>query len=151
MQTVGTKDFLDDTQNYLDEALDETVDDLSYTTYSTAEQIDDTEVNNDLIRAIIDERIYCNQSVRGNTLIFLPGAYEIQKLQDYLVKCFENEFEILCCYSQLPLEEQQKLFRHSTKNRIILATNIAEASITIPNVIAVIDTGLERKVSYQAK
>ena len=49
------------------------------------------------------------------------------------------------------MEDQQALFRPSSRNRIIIATNIAEASVTLPNIVAVIDTGLERQVQYYPK
>ena len=61
----------------MDDDVTDIDDDLSYTAYNSVDQIDDSEVNNDLIRAIISEKIYCSTAVSGNTLVFLPGAYEI--------------------------------------------------------------------------
>jgi ATP-dependent helicase HrpB len=84
----------------------------------------------------------------GDVLVFLPGAFEIQKGVQELRAGLEREgvpgFEVLPLYASLPEEEQKKVFRDSGKRKIICATNIAETSITLPNIRAVVDSGWQK-------
>ncbi|KAH0572504.1 ATP-dependent RNA helicase [Spironucleus salmonicida] len=111
--------------------------------------IDDFSLNLPAIKQIVTNLIYNTPTKSGNTLIFLPGQAEIQKTVNYLQDI--KSLEILPCHSQISLQDQQKLFQKSNLPRVICATNIAEASITLPNIISVIDTGLERKVKFFPK
>ncbi len=76
-------------------------------------------------------------------LIFLPGERAIREAAEALRKCFPK-FEILPLYARLAVREQQKIFQPSARPRVILATNVAETSLTVPGIRAVIDTGLAR-------
>ena len=81
-------------------------------------------------------------------LMFLSGEREIFDWSHWLRKKYANQFEILPLYARLPPKEQQKIFDPSRKQRILLATNVAETSLTVPNVRYVIDLGSARISRY---
>ena len=92
-----------------------------------------------------------NKNNKNGILIFLPGLGEIHELLEYLQNFFEfkkNNFEFLILHSQIADSDQDKIFRISEKRKIILATNIAESSITISNVDFVIDFCLVKQTRY---
>jgi HrpA-like RNA helicase len=79
------------------------------------------------------------------TLVFLPGKYEITRARQAIEESFGYQsIEILELFSGQNKEELKQLFTPSDSPRIILSTNVAETSLTIPNISAVIDSGLER-------
>lgn len=80
----------------------------------------------------------------GDVLIFLPGMREMRKVQEVL----EQESFIL--HGDLSQEEQQRVLGPSSKQKIILSTNIAESSLTIPGVRVVIDAGIQREAHYSS-
>ena len=84
---------------------------------------------------------------KGDILIFLPGERDIHDIKKFLTDQLKNKFEILPLFSRLPVKEQQKIFKQGTSRRIILTTNIAETSLTVPGIKYVIDVGLARIVS----
>ena len=90
----------------------------------------------------------CNavQSYPGDVLVFLPGEYEIQKALSTLNHALLPGMEVLPLYGNLSVEEQDRVFQpHAPEvRRVILATSIAETSITIPSVRIVIDSGWMR-------
>uniref|UniRef100_A0AC35UA59 RNA helicase n=1 Tax=Rhabditophanes sp. KR3021 TaxID=114890 RepID=A0AC35UA59_9BILA len=103
----------------------------------------------DIIKAIIEE---CAQkSGDGSVLVFLPGWVEIQFLIKYLKEAPRKKgglgYYMVPLHSQLPIEEQRVVFQAPPKNhmKIIISTNIAESSITVPDVIYVIDSCRVRK------
>ncbi|MCY3541940.1 MAG: ATP-dependent RNA helicase HrpA [Gammaproteobacteria bacterium] len=77
-------------------------------------------------------------------LVFLPGEREIFNWAHWFRKQFANRFEVLPLYARLPASEQRKIFSTSSKRRILLATNVAETSLTVPNIRYVIDFGQAR-------
>ena len=81
----------------------------------------------------------------GDVLIFLPGEREIRECADVLEgKGFYNT-EILPLFARLGLDDQQRVFDTSSpRRRVVLATNVAETSVTIPGIVYVIDTGQAR-------
>ena len=82
----------------------------------------------------------------GNILCFLPGESEIRCVQETLLAgtgC-EGRVEVLPLYGSLPKEEQDRVFEPSERRKVILATSIAETSVTIPGISVVIDSGLMR-------
>ncbi len=85
----------------------------------------------------------------GDILIFLPGEYHIHKTAGLLRKRHYRDTEILPLYARLPGGEQQRIFRPGGRRRIVLATNVAETSITVPGIRFVIDTGLARISRYR--
>ena len=85
----------------------------------------------------------------GNILVFLPGKGEIFACLDDL-RHLKN-VEILVLHGDLPTTEQDKVFEETARRRVILSTNVAETSITLPGVTAVVDTGLVRQRIHQAQ
>ncbi|WGE66447.1 ATP-dependent RNA helicase HrpA [Actinobacillus equuli subsp. haemolyticus] len=90
---------------------------------------------------------------RGDILIFMSGEREIRDTAEALQKQELRFTEILPLYARLSAAEQQRIFQPSGLNRVILATNVAETSLTIPNIKYVIDTGTARisRYSYRTK
>ncbi len=84
----------------------------------------------------------------GDILIFLSGEREIRDTADLLSKQLLGELEILPLLARLSQSEQQRVFHPAGKRRIILATNVAETSITVPRICYVVDTGLARISRY---
>ena len=89
----------------------------------------------------------------GDTLVFLPGEREIRETAEALRKHHPPHVQILPLYARLSAQEQEKIFKPANARRIILATNVAETSLTVPGIRFVIDTGLARvkRYSYRNK
>ena len=84
-----------------------------------------------------------------DVLVFLPGERDIRETADYLGRSqFHRDDETIPLLASLPAAEQQRAFRPSQKRRVILATNVAETSVTIPGIRAVVDSGLARISRY---
>ena len=84
----------------------------------------------------------------GNLLVFLPGKGEINECHDALRKI--RDIELVPLHGDLSPEAQDIAFEiHSQRRRVILATNVAETSITLPGITAVVDTGLVRQRIHQ--
>ncbi len=84
----------------------------------------------------------------GNILVFLPGKGEINACHDALHK--RRHLEVIPLHGDLPPDAQDKAFdTQSQRRRVILATNVAETSITLPGITAVVDTGLVRQRIHQ--
>ena len=81
----------------------------------------------------------------GDSLVFLPGKAEIRAAQQALRGAGA---EVLPLHGGLTLEVQSRVFSPSSRRRVILATNVAETSVTVPNVRVVIDSGLVRRTHY---
>lgn len=90
---------------------------------------------------------------QGDVLVFLPGQGEIKRCLNSAKAKFSAEFECLPLFGSLSLHEQEKALssEKTTKRRMIFSTNIAETSLTIPGVTAVIDSGLEKVASFDVK
>jgi ATP-dependent helicase HrpA len=84
----------------------------------------------------------------GDILVFLPGERDIRETADRLKGLTGGADEIIPLLASLPAGEQARAFRLSARRRIILATNVAETSVTIPGIRAVIDSGLARLSRY---
>jgi ATP-dependent helicase HrpB len=85
----------------------------------------------------------------GHVLVFLPGAAEIRRCAAALEETARShDLEVLPLHGDLPPEEQDRAVRPSKRRKVILSTNVAETSITIDGVVAVIDSGLERAASF---
>ncbi|MCL2327428.1 MAG: ATP-dependent helicase HrpB [Bacteroidetes bacterium] len=91
----------------------------------------------------------CLQKHEGDMLVFLPGEGEIRTCEEML-KNLRDTCTIHALYGQLPFSQQQTALRKNTsgKRKIVLATNIAETSITIEGIRIVIDSGLERVAKF---
>jgi ATP-dependent helicase HrpB len=83
-------------------------------------------------------------------LVFLPGWKDIENCRTELSNRFPQH-KILCLHSRVNSQEQMKALDESEGPRIILSTNIAETSLTIPDVTLVIDSGLMRRVDYEQR
>jgi len=83
----------------------------------------------------------------GDTLVFLPGKAEIAAAQASLRE-LPKQPELIPLHGGLSLEEQSRAFAPSKRPKIILSTNVAETSLTVPGVTAVIDSGLLRRTRY---
>jgi ATP-dependent helicase HrpA len=84
----------------------------------------------------------------GDILVFLSGEREIRETAESMRKHHPQNCEILPLYSRLSQEEQQRVFKPSGRRRVVLATNVAETSLTVPGIRAVIDTGVARISRY---
>ena len=104
-----------------------------------------------VVAAIIEKIENENLDNKNGVLIFVPGIGEIQELQNYLLKYFihKNNLDFLILHSQISDSEQDKIFKNNGKRKIILATNIAESSITISNIDFVIDFCLVKQKKYE--
>ncbi len=81
----------------------------------------------------------------GHVLAFLPGAGEIRRTQELLEPVADREdLLLLPLYGDMPLEEQHRVLAETVKRKIVLATNIAETSLTIDGVTSVVDSGMAR-------
>jgi ATP-dependent helicase HrpA len=89
--------------------------------------------------------------LRGDVLVFLPGEREIRDTSEVLRKHHPKGIEILPLYSRLSAAEQDKVFKTGGQRRVVLATNVAETSLTVPNIGYVIDCGLARVNRYSIR
>ena len=108
------------------------------------------------ILAALDEITAHEQSVGkrpGDVLVFLPGEREIRDAAEVLRKANLKFTEVLPLYARLTPAEQQKIFQPRPGRKIVLATNVAETSLTVPGIRYVIDSGTARisRYSYRAK
>jgi ATP-dependent helicase HrpA len=89
--------------------------------------------------------------LRGDVLVFLPGEREIRDTAEALRKHHPKGIEILPLFSRLSVEEQDRVFKTGAQRRVVLATNVAETSLTVPNIGYVIDSGLARVNRYSIR
>ncbi len=110
---------------------------------------EDDETSDDLQNAILDAVDELYRDLRGDILIFLSGEREIRETTESLKKHHPTQYEILPLYSKLSVSEQERVFNpKGGKIRIVLATNVAETSLTVPGIRCVIDTGHARISRY---
>ena len=107
----------------------------------------------DLNEAISDAAEELAREGQGDVLVFLPGEREIREAAETLRKHHPPHTEILPLFARLSAEEQERIFKPHGGRRIVLATNVAETSLTVPGVRYVVDTGLARvkRYSYRSK
>ena len=111
------------------------------------------ETDRDLMDAIVDAVDELCREGSGDVLVFLPGEREIRDAAEALRKHHPPHTEILPLFARLSAAEQERVFRSSNARRIVLATNVAETSLTVPGIRYVVDTGLARvkRYSYRNK
>ncbi|MFD2257977.1 ATP-dependent RNA helicase HrpA [Luteolibacter algae] len=80
----------------------------------------------------------------GDVLVFLPGEREIREAADMLEGRNYRNTEVLPLFARLGMGDQQRVFQPGKKRRLVLATNVAETSLTIPRIACVVDTGVAR-------
>jgi ATP-dependent helicase HrpA len=107
----------------------------------------------DLMDAIVDGVDEVCRIGSGDVLVFLPGEREIRDAAEALRKHHPPHVEILPLFARLSVEEQDRVFRTTNARRIVLATNVAETSLTVPGIRYVVDAGLARvkRYSYRNK
>lgn len=88
---------------------------------------------------------------RGDILVFLPGEREIRETEQALVAAQLRHTQILPLYSRLAAGDQAKVFARGGQRRVILATNVAETSLTLPGIVYVVDTGVARLSRYDPR
>ena len=93
----------------------------------------------------------CAQSRGGDILIFMPGEREIRDTAEELEKRELGRVQILPLFSRLSAADQQRVFAPSQARKIIVATNVAETSLTIPGIKFVVDSGLARLSRYVSR
>lgn len=105
----------------------------------------------DLVQPLLAAIAELDASDYGDILVFLPGEREIAELGDALGKAGLRNTAILPLYARLGAREQQRVFAPHRERHIILATNVAETSLTVPGVRHVIDSGLVRLATYSPR
>ena len=119
--------------------------------------LDDEEVaeDRDPTDAILDAIKELSKEAPGDILIFFSGEREIRDAKDAIeamvAKSPRLNYEVLPLYARLSLAEQHRVFSPGTRPRIVLATNVAETSLTVPGIKYVIDTGTARISRYSAR
>ena len=112
---------------------------------------------NEAIADALDE-LWRNPLEGGDVLVFLPGEREIREAADHLRDHLKSQVgtasaEVLPLFARLTQAEQDRIFSAHTQRRVVLATNVAETSLTVPGIRFVIDSGLARvkRYSYRSK
>ncbi len=121
--------------------------------YRPVEDLDEDD-DRTLMDAIADACDELQMAGRGDILVFLPGEREIREAAEVLRRRNRpGTVEILPLYARLSAQEQERVFASGGLRRIVLATNVAETSITVPGIRYVVDTGLARvkRYSYRNK
>ncbi len=103
----------------------------------------------DGIVAACDE-IMCERGM-GDTLVFLPGEREIREAHQALERRKYRHTEVLPLYARLSAKDQDRVFQPGPQRRIVLATNVAETSLTVPRIHYVVDPGVARVKRYSPR
>jgi ATP-dependent helicase HrpA len=88
---------------------------------------------------------------RADTLVFLPGEKHIREAADALAQAHLADTEVLPLYARLSAADQARIFQGHAQRRVILATNVAETSLTVPGIRYVVDSGLARISRYSPR
>src|SRR4051794_39951050 len=105
----------------------------------------------DQTEAIVDAVRELSGEGPGDVLVFLPGEREIRDTADALAEAGDARTEIVPLYSRLSAAEQHRVFSPHTGRRVVLATNVAETSLTVPGIRYVVDTGVARISRYSVR
>ena len=107
----------------------------------------------DLMDAVVDGVDELARIGPGDILVFLPGEREIRDAAEALRKHHPPHVDILPLFARLSAEEQERVFKPGNARRIVLSTNVAETSLTVPGIRYVVDAGLARvkRYSYRNK
>ncbi|WP_199712163.1 ATP-dependent RNA helicase HrpA [Kocuria tytonis] len=110
----------------------------------------------DPIDAVCDAVVELSREPRGDILVFFAGEREIRDAQDALQRVIDSHrslsgTQILPLFGRLSMAEQNRVFSQSSHRRIVLATNVAETSLTVPGIKYVIDPGTARISRYSAR
>lgn len=119
--------------------------------YRNLDERDEDQHEIDMEAAIVEAVEELSRHGAGDVLVFLPGEREIRDTADALGKARIKGYEVLPLFARLSNEAQQRIFHPSGGRRIVLATNVAETSLTVPGIRYVIDTGLARVNRYSPR
>ena len=114
---------------------------------------EDLSIDQGILAALreLEQHERANGKAPGDALVFLPGEREIRDTADFLRKANLRHTEILPLYARLSVAEQQKIFSRHAGRRVILSTNVAETSLTVPGIVYVIDPGEVRISRYSPR
>ncbi|KAJ9470119.1 DExH-box ATP-dependent RNA helicase DExH1 [Diplonema papillatum] len=124
----------------------------AHTIKECAKFAEEPKVEVDLVVALI--KYLHNTSPVGAFLVFLPGWGEIKRCEEALFRDQRdhkaNVIRPLCLHSHIPMQEQSLVFDvvHDGRRKVVFSTNIAETSVTIPDIVVVIDTGVKKEKGY---
>lgn len=121
------------------------------TLYRRLEGADEDEEDRQMPQGILDAVDELWRAGPGDVLVFLPGEREIRETAEAIRKHHPPGVEVLPLYARLSAEEQQRIFQPHGQPRIVLATNVAETSLTVPGIRYVIDSGYARIGRYSAR
>lgn len=121
-----------------------------------AEDDDDESEETGMPKAIVEACDTLLQERQQDILIFLSGEREIREMADVLSRQSSHRrafrgVEVVPLFSRLSNAEQNRIFQTHTQKRIVLATNVAETSLTVPGIRAVVDTGVARVSRYSVR
>ncbi len=128
--------------------------DVRYRPLATGD--DEADDEEELEDAIVSAAEDLWREAPGDILVFLPGEREIRETADLLRaglarRPYARDVEILPLFARLSVPEQQRVFAPSRGRRVVLATNVAETSLTVPGIRYVIDAGLARVKRYSVR
>ncbi|MGO9988061.1 MAG: ATP-dependent RNA helicase HrpA [Steroidobacteraceae bacterium] len=119
--------------------------------YAAADDEEDPDLPAAVLAATQDIAATQGAADAGDVLVFLPGEREIRDVAELLERELPSHVEVLTLYSRLSWEQQSRIFKQGARQRVVLATNVAETSITVPGIRAVIDSGLARISRYSPR
>lgn len=121
--------------------------------YRPVAGIDEDEQDRDRGQALLDAVDELARHGPGDILVFFPGEREIREAAELLRKHHPPDTEVLPLFGRLSIAQQNRVFQKHGGRRIVLATNVAETSLTVPGIHYVVDVGLARisRYSYRTK
>ena len=111
----------------------------------------DPGLNAGIVQAIEEVRAEKGDIGRADVLVFLPGEREIREAAFAIEQAFGPRLAVLPLYSRLAWADQERVFKRSDGQRVVLSTNVAETSLTVPGIRSVIDSGLARVSRYSPR
>src|SRR5688572_8416049 len=121
------------------------------TRYRPVGSEDPDEEDREMEQALLDAVDEVCREGPGDVLVFLSGEREIREAAESLRKHHPPGTEILPLYARLSADDQQKVFQPHARRRIVLSTNVAETSLTVPGIKYVVDPGYARVSRYSAR
>jgi len=114
--------------------------------------VDEEQKDRDRTQAVIDALDELFKASPQDTLVFFAGERQIREAAEKIARRF-HQYQVMPLYARLSNEQQQRIFKQGRQRKIILSTNVAETSLTVPGIHYVIDTGLARisRYSWRAK
>ncbi len=156
-ETENAQFDLDDETNLFSENIsDRNILGITSKAKTEARWLEEDDEEEAIEEAILDAADDLLRQADGDILVFLPGEREIRDVADHLRKyqgrsAKLKHIEVLPLFARLSIEDQQKIFKSHSSRRIVLATNVAETSLTVPGIKYVIDAGLARVNRYSPR